>query len=98
MQIMTTENKRLIEYGVGGIVGLIAVGYIAPYLNSNIYELVGGVAILGGTLYFVKGTEGWKGPIKLLGVVAGVLFTIRGILGFVPNVRSMVDQYTMNIL
>lgn len=98
MELMTTENRRLVEYGVGGIAGLIAVGYIAPYLNSNVYELIGGVAVLGGTLYFIRGTDGMKGPIKLLGVIVGTLFTIRGILGFVPNVRSVVDRYTMNIL
>ncbi len=98
MEIMTTENKRLMEYGMGGILGLVAVGYLAPYMSSNIYELIGGAVILGGTLYFIRGTEGWKGPIKLLGVVVGTLFAVRGLLGFIPGVKSVVDQYTLNIL
>jgi len=98
MEIMTTENKRIAEYALGGIVGLIGAGYLAPYLNSNIYELLGGIVVLGGTFYFVHGTEGWKGPIKLALGLVGLLFTIRGLLGFVPSVKAEVDKYTMNIL
>ena len=98
MEIMTTENKRIAEYALGGIVGLIGAGYLAPYLNSNIYELLGGIGVLGGTFYFVHGTEGWKGPIKLALGLVGLLFTIRGLLGFVPSVKAEVDKYTMNIL
>jgi hypothetical protein len=98
MEIMTTENKRIAEYALGGIVGLISAGYLAPYLSSNIYELLGGVAILFGTFYLVKGTNGYKGPLKLALGILGLIFIIRGALGFVPSVRAEVDKYTMNIL
>jgi hypothetical protein len=98
MELLSEENKRLVEYGLGGIVGLIGAGYLAPYLNSNVYELVGGLVVLGGTLYFINGTAGWKGPVKLLGSVLGLIFVVRGILGFVPSVASQVSQYTLNIL
>ncbi len=98
MEIMSKENERLVEYGLGGIVGLIGAGYLAPYLNNNIYELVGGLAVLIAPLVLIKGTEGWKGPLKLATSVAGLVFTIRGVLGFVPAVRAEVDKYTLNIL
>jgi len=98
MEIMTTENKRIAEYALGGIVGLIGAGYLAPYLSSNIYELIGGIVILGGTFYLVKGTEGYKGPLKLALGILGLIFTIRGALGFVPSIRAEVDKYTMSIL
>ena len=97
-EIMSMENKRIAEYALGGIVGFIGAAYLAPYLNSNLYELIGGLAILGGTFYLVHGTEGWKGPVKLALGVLGILFTARGLLGFVPQVRTEVDKYTMNIL
>ena len=98
MELMTMENKRIAEYGIGAIVGLIGAGYLAPYLSSNIYEFLGGLAILIGTFYFVHGTEGWKGPAKLALGLAGIIFTARGLLGFVPSVRAVVDKYTLNIL
>lgn len=98
MEFLSTENMRIAEYGLGGIVGLIAAGYLAPYLNSNIYELIGGLVILGGTFVLIKGTEGYKGPLKLALSVAGLVFVIRGLLGFVPSLATSVANYTMNIL
>lgn len=98
MDVFNAENMRIAQYGVGGVVGLIGASYLSTYLKNNVYELIGGAALIGGSFVLIKGTDGFKGPLKLALSVAGLIFLIRGLLGFVPEVSTVVAQYTMNVL
>ncbi len=91
-------SSKLVAYALGGIGGLIIAGYTSSYLNNNYYELLGGIGLLSVPIFILKGEGIEINALRLAFAVSGLVFIVRGALGFVPAIRNKVDQYTLNIL